>query len=80
MGVYISVCAGSILCDPLNPIEPTTKFRARIVIFNIEVPITQGFPVNRIQSSLFIVCGICNKNNAQGYSGIDIFNYAISSS
>lgn len=41
----INISIGSILCDPLNVIEPTTKFRARIVVFNIDFPITQGFPV-----------------------------------
>jgi len=40
---HISV--GSVLCDPLNPVETTTHLRARIVIFNISLPITKGFPV-----------------------------------
>jgi elongation factor 1 alpha-like protein len=36
---------GSILCDPSSPVETTTRFRARIVVFNISFPITKGFPV-----------------------------------
>ena len=37
--------SGSMLCDPAQPIPSTPRLRARIVIFNIEVPITKGFPV-----------------------------------
>ncbi|XP_062506824.1 HBS1-like protein isoform X2 [Corticium candelabrum] len=36
---------GSMLCDPSNPVRPVLKFRARIIVFNIEIPITKGFPV-----------------------------------
>jgi elongation factor 1 alpha-like protein len=41
----INVTLGSIVCDPTNAIEPTNQFRARIVIFNIDLPITKGYPV-----------------------------------
>ena len=37
--------AGSIVCDPAQPIPSTSRMRARIVVFNIEIPITKGFPV-----------------------------------
>ncbi|XP_013414569.1 HBS1-like protein [Lingula anatina] len=40
-----NVHIGSILCDPANPIKSATRIKARVVIFNIEVPITKGFPV-----------------------------------
>ena len=40
-----NIGVGSILCDPQNPIRATSRFKARVVIFNIEVPITKGFPV-----------------------------------
>jgi len=40
-----NISIGSILCDPLNPVETTTRLRARIVIFNISLPITTGYPV-----------------------------------
>jgi len=36
---------GQVLCDPSLPIAVTSKFRARIVIFNIDIPITKGYPV-----------------------------------
>lgn len=36
---------GSVLCDPQNPIKSAMRIRARIVIFNLELPITKGFTV-----------------------------------
>lgn len=36
---------GCIFCDPKEPIRACTRFRAKILLFNIEVPITKGFPV-----------------------------------
>ena len=36
---------GSVLCDMTTPIPIVTKFKARVVIFNIDTPITQGTPV-----------------------------------
>ncbi|XP_023211917.1 HBS1-like protein isoform X1 [Centruroides sculpturatus] len=39
------ITIGSIACDPNNPIQVTTRFQARIVVFGIEIPITKGFPV-----------------------------------
>ena len=41
---YYSV--GCIFCVPKEPIKVCTRFRARILIFNIEIPITKGFPVS----------------------------------
>ncbi|XP_012965632.1 HBS1-like protein isoform X1 [Mesocricetus auratus] len=41
----IKINVGCIFCDPKEPIKACTRFRARILIFNIEVPITKGFPV-----------------------------------
>uniref|UniRef100_A0A3Q3AI28 HBS1-like translational GTPase n=1 Tax=Kryptolebias marmoratus TaxID=37003 RepID=A0A3Q3AI28_KRYMA len=37
--------AGCVFCHPKEPIRACTRFRARILLFSIEVPITQGFPV-----------------------------------
>jgi elongation factor 1 alpha-like protein len=37
-----SVTAGMVLCDPAQPVPVTNKFQAKIVVFNIEVPITKG--------------------------------------
>lgn len=36
---------GNILCDVLKPTPTAMRIRARVVIFNIGVPITRGFPV-----------------------------------
>ncbi|GFR91791.1 elongation factor 1-alpha, partial [Elysia marginata] len=41
----VNVNIGSCLCDPSSPTKSATKIRAKIVIFNITVPITKGFPV-----------------------------------
>ncbi|NWI19374.1 HBS1L protein, partial [Crypturellus soui] len=41
----IKINVGCVFCDPKEPIKACTRFRARILIFNIEVPITKGFPV-----------------------------------
>ncbi|XP_036942042.1 HBS1-like protein isoform X3 [Acanthopagrus latus] len=41
----IKINVGCVFCDPKEPIRVCTRFRARILLFNIEVPITQGFPV-----------------------------------
>uniref|UniRef100_A0A7N8WS91 HBS1-like translational GTPase n=1 Tax=Mastacembelus armatus TaxID=205130 RepID=A0A7N8WS91_9TELE len=41
----IKINVGCVFCDPKEPIRACTRFRARVLIFNIEVPITQGFPV-----------------------------------
>lgn len=40
-----NVNVGCILCDPAQPIRTTTCIQARIVVFNIDIPITNGFPV-----------------------------------
>ncbi|KAE8286926.1 HBS1-like protein ERFS [Larimichthys crocea] len=41
----IKINVGCVFCDPKEPIRVCTRFKARILLFNIEVPITQGFPV-----------------------------------
>ncbi|XP_030641832.1 HBS1-like protein [Chanos chanos] len=41
----IKINVGCVFCDPKEPIRVCTRFRARVLLFNIEVPITQGFPV-----------------------------------
>lgn len=40
------VSIGCVFCDPKEPIRACTRFRARILLFNIELPVTQGFPVS----------------------------------
>ncbi|XP_028675959.1 HBS1-like protein isoform X2 [Erpetoichthys calabaricus] len=41
----IKINVGCVFCDPKEPIKVCTRFQARILLFNIEVPITKGFPV-----------------------------------
>lgn len=41
----IKINAGCVFCEPKEPIRVCSRFRARILLFNIEVPVTQGFPV-----------------------------------
>lgn len=41
----LNVCVGYILSDPVQQVPITTRFEARIVVFNVKVPITKGFPV-----------------------------------
>ncbi|GFS43862.1 HBS1-like protein [Trichonephila inaurata madagascariensis] len=40
-----SIPSGSMLCSTEKPVKVATRFEARLVIFNISVPITKGFPV-----------------------------------
>ena len=37
-----SVNPGMVLCDPAHLVPVTNRFQARVVIFNIEMPITKG--------------------------------------
>ncbi|KAM8945543.1 HBS1-like protein [Pelodytes ibericus] len=41
----IKINVGYVFCSPNEPIKACTRFRARVLIFNFDVPITQGFPV-----------------------------------
>ncbi|XP_071501814.1 uncharacterized protein [Diadema antillarum] len=41
----MNLTIGSVICNYQDPIKATTRFQARVVIFNIEVPLTKGFPV-----------------------------------
>lgn len=40
-----NIAVGYILCDPAYPVPVASRFEARVVIFNITVPITRGYPV-----------------------------------
>uniref|UniRef100_A0A8C2DKG0 HBS1-like translational GTPase n=1 Tax=Cyprinus carpio TaxID=7962 RepID=A0A8C2DKG0_CYPCA len=62
----IKINVGCIFCDPKEAIRACTRFRARILLFNIEVPITQGFPVRKcsvqtlsLSISLYMYVCIC---------------------
>ncbi|XP_074846617.1 HBS1-like protein isoform X1 [Carettochelys insculpta] len=41
----IKINVGCVFCSLKEPIKACTRFRARVLIFNIDVPITKGFPV-----------------------------------
>ncbi|KAL5015705.1 hypothetical protein ScPMuIL_005294 [Solemya velum] len=36
---------GNVICDMTNPVKVATRIRARVVIFNLKMPITRGFMV-----------------------------------
>lgn len=45
-GIDIStITVGSMLCDPFKVVPVTNRFRCRIVVFNVKIPLTIGFPV-----------------------------------
>lgn len=41
----MKIQSGSVLSDIQNQIPVVTEFKARVIIFNIGVPVTRGFPV-----------------------------------
>ncbi|CAG8465837.1 11532_t:CDS:10 [Paraglomus brasilianum] len=41
----INLSTGSILCSPSSPVPVSSNFIAQIVVFDIKIPITKGFPV-----------------------------------
>ncbi|CAJ0948078.1 unnamed protein product [Ranitomeya imitator] len=41
----IKINVGCVFCSPSEPIRASTRFRARVLIFNFDIPVTQGFPV-----------------------------------
>nr|DBA26683.1 TPA: hypothetical protein GDO54_010912 [Pyxicephalus adspersus] len=41
----IKINIGCVFCSQSEPIKACTRFQARVLIFNFDVPITQGFPV-----------------------------------
>lgn len=36
---------GNVLCSPDNPVRVSTSLEARVIVFDVEIPITMGFPV-----------------------------------
>ncbi|XP_058447665.1 protein HBS1 [Malaya genurostris] len=63
-----NIAIGFLLGDIYNPIPLATRIRARIVVFNIKVPITMGFPVLLHHQSL-IEPAIIYKLKAQLHKG-----------
>ncbi|XP_055913848.1 protein HBS1 [Eupeodes corollae] len=68
-GVDINtINVGCIICDPQNPIPVTSRFQCRILVFNVKVPITIGFPVIMHHQSLIEPATII-KLNSQIHKG-----------
>lgn len=63
-----SISNGCILCDIINPIPITSRIQARILVFNVKVPITIGFPVLLHHQSLIEPASIV-KLKAQLHKG-----------
>ncbi|XP_055547828.1 protein HBS1 [Wyeomyia smithii] len=63
-----NIAIGFLLGDIYNPIPLATRIRARIVVFNIKVPITMGYPVLLHHQSLIEPATIC-KLRAQLHKG-----------
>lgn len=62
------ISVGNILCDVNNIIPISNRFQVRIVVFNVQVPITIGFPVLLHHQSL-IEPAIIVKLKAQLHKG-----------
>ncbi|KAF0409678.1 P-loop containing nucleoside triphosphate hydrolase protein [Gigaspora margarita] len=62
---------GTILCPPSQPVPITSHFLARIVVFDVKIPITRGFPVILHRQSLnepaniIKLVDIINKNTGE---------------
>ncbi|ORZ01606.1 P-loop containing nucleoside triphosphate hydrolase protein [Syncephalastrum racemosum] len=41
----LNLSTGCVLCSPSKPVPVTTSFTAQIVVFDVKIPITCGFPV-----------------------------------
>lgn len=41
------VSAGSVACDLEKPVKPVKKFRARVVTFDVEIPLIVGATVSK---------------------------------
>ncbi|XP_038057818.1 HBS1-like protein isoform X2 [Patiria miniata] len=40
-----NIGVGSVMCSVDHPIPVASRFRARVIMFNLDVPVTKGFPV-----------------------------------
>lgn len=63
-----NIMVGNIICEPQHPIPVSSRFQARILVFNVKVPITIGFPVLLHHQSL-IEPAVISKLNAQIHKG-----------
>lgn len=37
---------GNVICESQSRVRTTLKFKARVLVFNIDIPITKGFPID----------------------------------
>ncbi|XP_021367800.1 HBS1-like protein isoform X1 [Mizuhopecten yessoensis] len=65
-----NVSLGSVVCDPSYPIHCATRIRARVVLFNLEIPVTKGFMVvfhyQSITEPAVIKRLVCQLNKSSG--------------
>lgn len=40
---------GCVVCQPSAPVTASTRFSAQIVVFDIKIPMTIGFPVHALR-------------------------------
>uniref|UniRef100_A0A8C4QLD9 HBS1-like translational GTPase n=1 Tax=Eptatretus burgeri TaxID=7764 RepID=A0A8C4QLD9_EPTBU len=65
------VTTGSVLCAMNSPVKVCTRLLARILLFNIDVPVTKGFPLllhyQTVSEPAMIkhLVGIVNKSNGE---------------
>ena len=43
---FLCSSIGNVLCSVENPAKVTSSVEARIIVFNIDIPITNGYPVS----------------------------------
>ena len=54
----INLAVGSVLCTPSNLIPLATTFTARIIIFEVQVPITAGASVRNVSIFVLVVSDV----------------------
>ena len=75
------VASGSVICDADEPIKVTSHFVARVVVFNINFPLTQGYPLVFHLKSYNEPCvlkkliSLVNKATGEGIRGRDCFSF-----
>lgn len=62
--------SGCVLCSPQHPVPVTTSFTAQIVVFDLKIPITSGYPVilhsKNLDEPASIVKLICTLDKSTG--------------
>lgn len=52
MCVSLLFSVGNVLCSLDHPVSVTANIEARIIVFNIEIPITVGYPVSPLHADV----------------------------